>query len=421
MIEHNHFIFIAQQLHTIVRIYAADHTLLDVIDFSPCPVPVSASSDAAGVSPCAVYVSALPDSLRDFLLDSGRPNGPYTVLSARRYTYSVLPTPDKTLIIGPNLVYHNWDCLHTWDAPDEEFFCMEPVYECSIHYYARVILPSYNIYYEHMVSETDYYRSNFRNRTEIQVQESFSDLVFRNQEENASHNPYSQELRMLTSIEQGDLSMLEDCRRKEVKQNFGILSPDKERSFRNLGICAITLVSRAAIRGGVNAELAFSLCDSYIMEIEKLDNLNELEPLVESAKTNFCTMVKEQREYQQGIRQKSFHPLVEKAKDYIFSNLHSKITLHEAAAALLINPNYLSDLFRKQEGIPFSAFVISEKIKLAKNMLVYSDYSYIEIANYLGFTSQSYLGKQFKEYTGMTLREYRNRYGAHEFHVSAPL
>lgn len=46
-----------------------------------------------------------------------------------------------------------------------------------------------------------------------------------------------------------------------------------------------------------------------------------------------------------------------------------------------------------------------------KYLLAYSPYSYIEIATYLGFSSQSHLGKVFKKYTGMTLRQYRGKYG----------
>ena len=46
-------------------------------------------------------------------------------------------------------------------------------------------------------------------------------------------------------------------------------------------------------------------------------------------------------------------------------------------------------------------------------MLAYSDYSYSDIANYLGFASQSHLGRQKNE--GMTLREYRLRYGRNGF------
>ena len=59
--------------------------------------------------------------------------------------------------------------------------------------------------------------------------------------------------------------------------------------------------------------------------------------------------------------------------------------------------------------------ILREKIGLAKNMLTYSGYSYIEIAAYLGFSSQSHLGKQFKKLTGFTLSEYRNTYGVRQF------
>ena len=49
-------------------------------------------------------------------------------------------------------------------------------------------------------------------------------------------------------------------------------------------------------------------------------------------------------------------------------------------------------------------------IRLAVSMLTYSDHRYIEIANYLGFTSQSHLGEVFKKHTGMTLSQYRKTY-----------
>jgi AraC-like DNA-binding protein len=39
-----------------------------------------------------------------------------------------------------------------------------------------------------------------------------------------------------------------------------------------------------------------------------------------------------------------------------------------------------------------------------------SPYSYIEIATYLGFSSQIHLEKVLKKYTGMTMRQYRKKY-----------
>ena len=59
--------------------------------------------------------------------------------------------------------------------------------------------------------------------------------------------------------------------------------------------------------------------------------------------------------------------------------------------------------------------ILNEKIKLVEKMLTYSPYSYVEIAAYLGFASQSHMGAEFKRLTGMTPRAYRNRYQKDDF------
>ena len=102
---------------------------------------------------------------------------------------------------------------------------------------------------------------------------------------------------------------------------------------------------------------------------------------------------------------------VKQSKDYIFKYLHEKIRIQDIAEYLHLNANYLSELFRQCENITLTDFILQEKVKLTRNLLAYSPYSYIEIATYLGFSSQSHLGKVFKKYTGMTLRQYREKYG----------
>lgn len=82
-----------------------------------------------------------------------------------------------------------------------------------------------------------------------------------------------------------------------------------------------------------------------------------------------------------------------------------------------MNANYLSALFRRSEGMTISEYILLEKIKLVKNMLIYSHYSYSQIASYLGFCSQSYLGEKFKKITGITLNQFREQYGKKEFNT----
>ena len=246
------------------------------------------------------------------------------------------------------------------------------------------------------------------------VQKHFNDILFENHENNVHHNPYDQEMREFGSIENGDLIQLEKSLQEDYDGTIGTLAKDPLRNLKNLGIVLVTLASRAAIRGGLSPEIFFSLSDSYIQQIEECKDLSLVAPLAHKAEFQYAEMVHEIKEKQKGILKKQKNPRINKCKDFIFSHLHDRITLEDLAAEADCNPNYLSQLFKECEGISISGYILQEKINRAKNLLIYSDYSYIEIATYLGFSSQSHLGTQFKKHTGYTLRQYREIYGRKE-------
>ena len=246
------------------------------------------------------------------------------------------------------------------------------------------------------------------------VQKHFNDILFENHENNVHHNPYDQEMREFGSIENGDLIQLEKSLQEDYDGTIGTLAKDSLRNLKNLGIVLVTLASRAAIRGGLSPEISFSLSDSYIQQIEECKDLALVVPLAHKAEFQYAEMVHEIKEKQKGILKKQKNPRINKCKDFIFSHLHDRITLEDLAAEADCNPNSLSQLFKECEGISISGYILQEKINRAKNLLIYSDYSYIEIATYLGFSSQSHLGTQFKKHTGYTLRQYREIYGRKE-------
>lgn len=249
---------------------------------------------------------------------------------------------------------------------------------------------------------------------EGKVQKHFNDILFENHENNVHHNPYDQEMREFGSIKNGDLIQLEKSLQEDYDGTIGTLAKDPLRNLKNLGIVLVTLASRAAIRGGLSPEISFSLSDSYIQQIEECKDLALVTPLAHKAEFQYAEMVHEIKEKQKGILKKQKNPRINKCKDFIFSHLHDRITLEDLAVEADCNPNYLSQLFKECEGISISGYILQEKINRAKNLLIYSDYSYIEIATYLGFSSQSHLGTQFKKHTGYTLRQYREIYGRKE-------
>lgn len=250
--------------------------------------------------------------------------------------------------------------------------------------------------------------------SEYNVRRKASEILFRNQENEQLHNPYAEEQLLLDSIANGDIDTLETFWTHNYGNSYGTLAQDPLRNLKNLGIVVVALTSRAAIRGGIQPEVAFSICDSYILELENCVERSRIAPLIHSAELHFATIVKEFKAQEQDDSVRiAAH--IEKCKDYIFSHMHGKLTVQEVADALYLNSNYLSKIFKKQEGQTLLQYILEAKLKMARNMLIYSPYSYSAIANYLGFSSQSHLGTHFKRMTGLTLSEYRMKYQLPEF------
>ncbi len=90
------------------------------------------------------------------------------------------------------------------------------------------------------------------------------------------------------------------------------------------------------------------------------------------------------------------------------------MTIKTIAEDLNLNGNYLAEIFKKQENISIPNYILKEKINLSKNLLIYSNFSYVAIATNLGFSSQSYFIQKFSEQTGLTPKKFRNMYGKKE-------
>lgn len=393
------FQYIADHLNTQVRILTKEHTIQHLFQ---------SMND---------FYNFLDHHMEvlDFLLEDKIDQVPVLSSINQDFMYATIPLEDQFVLIGPIRIYTYMSVKHNLHVEMDTEFTNLFIPSCEFGEFIQSVLLLHNVFHPSPVTDQQFIQANCTDHSNEDVEKYYSELLFSNREEGMHHNAYSNELRMLSSIETGDIDMLKRTFPDENPAEYGKLAASNDRNYRNLSISVITLISRAAIRGGVNAELAFSLCDSYVMKIEGLKVLDELKSLVEGAKMRFATMVHELKETQINAIRPKRHPLLEQSKDYIYAHLHEKITMQELAAEINISANYLSELFRKYEGISFTDFVMREKIALVKNMLVYSPYTYIEIATYLGFSSQSHLGKQFKAITGMTLKQFRDMFSTTEF------
>ena len=281
---------------------------------------------------------------------------------------------------------------------------------CELKVFVSGILMLYHMITGKELTINDLWQKNGIRETDIiEVKGQISSVIFEHQEQELPHNPYDQEVRELDSIRHGDVEMFNRSLAETYRGEVGQLAKNQVRQAKNIAICVIALASRAAISGGMIPEEAFSIVDGYIMKIEDMNNAVKIDSMMRQAEYEFAECVAEIHKNQQKNEQKN--ELVEWTKNYIYQNLHSDIVIGEIGQKIGVNTSYLSDLFHKVEGTTIQQYICKEKIRLAENMLRYSDYEVKEIASYLSFCSQSYFGNIFRQQTGMTPARYRKKYG----------
>lgn len=104
--------------------------------------------------------------------------------------------------------------------------------------------------------------------------------------------------------------------------------------------------------------------------------------------------------------------------DYIYAHIKERITIEDLAEYTSLSASYLSRLFKKETGVSVSEYVREKKIEKAQHLLRFCDFSLIEIANYLSFSSQSHFIQLFKDFTGITPKKYRDLYACSSWNVT---
>lgn len=96
---------------------------------------------------------------------------------------------------------------------------------------------------------------------------------------------------------------------------------------------------------------------------------------------------------------------IHSAIEYIYTNLHKKLSLKEVSEHVYVSPIWLSKLFRQETGITFLAYVTKLKIDAAKQLLCHC--KVFEAAESIGFKDIEHFSKLFKKQTGYSPTEYK--------------
>ena len=242
----------------------------------------------------------------------------------------------------------------------------------------------------------------------IEKQEIGLEADVRIDTEDIYHHTYQEEVKTMDYIREGNLEEVVGAV-ELLASTAGKLSENEIRNERNLGICSITLATRAAIEGGAAPAKAYKLSDLYINKIDQCKRMTEIFEYRKRSLYDFAKLVVEEREKRANSR------YTEQCKEYIRKYYHQKICIPDIAEALGVSESHLSRIFKKETGESIQKYSMHMRIERAENLLKYSEASLTEISEYLCFSSQSHFGKVFKVYKNMTPNQYRDYYKSPEF------
>ena len=218
---------------------------------------------------------------------------------------------------------------------------------------------------------------------------------------NGPYNALDIENRLLDMVMRGDVAALNIFFNQAPAVKAGAVAQEHLRQAKNIFIVTATLVSRAAIRGGVDVTASLSLSDQYIQKCELANSPDVITELSYRMVLDYAERVAKLKLGQNPS------VLVTKVSNYVQQHLSEPIKTDNIAKALFMGRSRLSTSFKNETGINISNFITQIKIDEAKRLLRYSDKSFTSIATYLGFSSPSHFSKVFKEKTDTTPFEYR--------------
>lgn len=220
-----------------------------------------------------------------------------------------------------------------------------------------------------------------------------------------AHNTDELEAVMLSCVEHGRVDEIQKLFQRPVEGRAGTMAADALRQEKNLIICTATLVTRAAIRGGLDRATAFSLSDTYIQRAELIEDYVGLVRLSARMVEDFTRRVADAR------CGAGSSDLIRAARGYILLHLDRTITTEELSRAMGMNRTYLCKRFQEEAGMTVNHYVTAVKMDEAKRLLDVTKKTSAEIAEVLGYSSQSYFQSVFKKVAGVTPGEYRKKRG----------
>lgn len=178
---------------------------------------------------------------------------------------------------------------------------------------------------------------------------------------------------------------------------------DSLRRAKSTSIVLLTLCSRAAIEGGVNPSVAYTLNDYYMQMIEECKNIAETSTTCSTLMEDYVQRVQQEK------AKNDISGQIRSVCEYISIHIKEKLSIPQLAKQAGYTEYYFSHKFKNEIGCSVADYIKREKIMQAKLLLAGTKMSIQEISDELSFGSRSYFSSSFQKEVGFSPSEYREQ------------
>ncbi len=217
-----------------------------------------------------------------------------------------------------------------------------------------------------------------------------------------AHGTYAMEQEMVRMVREGDIeNFRRQMDRLSMSGTMGKLSNDDPlRHMKNAVITCVVLFSRAAMEGGLDPEVSYSLSDRYFQSIEACRSISDLVEIATPMQEDYIQRV-------HNLRLGGLSRPIRSCCDYIELHLEEPLPLSVLAKHSGYADYYLSRKFKQETGQAPSEYIRLRRLERAAHLLRTSQEEIQSIGARLQFCSQSHFSETFRRQYGMTPSAYR--------------
>ena len=351
----------------------------------------------------------LPKDCFKYLINSSMTRwGKVGILSSKSDITFFIIYEEYTICFGPMLC----DSLHRYKSPKEIVFFNHLIKKPSINDILKKCISFDNqkftyiqLIYQFLFNDylsIEDMRCILHDNKKSEAEEEVKEIIITKRDYTNKIYTYLEERKFLKYIEEGESMSARSFGINFIHSESEALSHDQLQSMKYKVVATITLMTRQVISANVPLEDAYGTSDIYIRKVDSATSSQRLNEVFMHSIIDFCALVKKNK--------KANYPFcIRNCIEYINQNLNKNMSLLDISNELQMNPEYISNQFKKIVGIYLRDYINKRKVEEAKFLIQCTNVSLLEISTTLSFADQSHFSKVFKKYTDISPNQYKNK------------